>query len=608
MSTIRDKVKDIVRDTLLINGKSPNYRLGVVVGLNNDGSAAVQVDGSTTSASPLYPVVIGQAVILIYSTGSVTAVPTRSRPPLVPFEHPPYFTGGFIRILGTGTGIGLLQDAGNSNVYQILAPDLNPIATPHAYTAKGGCLSPDGTRCCVVWFNTKNTGSSSLPPFDVHYRVYDLGQSLQGTKTNTPELLISTAKMLFEVIRPLHNLDFTGVTVYPFNNALADPNDASVQLDAVCALDSDPSKLYWPEITYFVESTYTGGNDSGVVPPPLIADGTPMQQIQLFKYDNSAIPLPTTTVIGTWFTWVIDNFVFPFQQNPTFGFNKGISFPRAVFSLECVDGVPYANSIGGDLAGMIPAIVDPFSAEMVGIKSEATGTGCVASILPIDNLAGEGIHGTPPNTFTRLIFAGPDSAETLQTWDTGCQFLYLDSNGQHTLELIFPAAGAANGPAITAVGDVTYSRSDGNGPLHSANIARLRNFLTYIYQGLNRTTGNTGLDFVSVLYKDISKGEGAKAVYSVAKFTNSISGDPFFNHGVSSIQPGRGLFFMMKSTANGWFIDGSLHIRLAASKDNGATWTMDTDKTKFLKVSPSTDPAVDQTILKVFPTSAVSTL
>lgn len=95
MATIRDKVKDIVRDTLISNGIASKYRLATVSSLNNDGSATVILDGNAQTVHPLYPVVKGQSVALVFSTdGTISAIPTRAYPETVQTIHPPFFTGG----------------------------------------------------------------------------------------------------------------------------------------------------------------------------------------------------------------------------------------------------------------------------------------------------------------------------------------------------------------------------------------------------------------------------------------------------------------------------------------------------------------------------------
>lgn len=256
--TIKDQIRQIAKEVLITEGSSTKYRLGTVSSLNKDGTANVMVDGGAYQASPLYPVVKGQQVALIFAQGAISAVPTRPATKQVEFEHPPFFTGGVLRFMVRN----LIQDAFNANVYEILAPDLL------GYTARGWNLSPDGTRAVVIW--AKNNAN------DVHYRVYTLGGgSLGGSITDpTVPLYISDAPLLFEIVR---TQDFSaGVGIH---RTLAETNGVSW----ISALSNDPKQLYWVEHEYIPD----------VVSP---ANGDIVEIIHFYKLSPAMNPLQT----GQW--------------------------------------------------------------------------------------------------------------------------------------------------------------------------------------------------------------------------------------------------------------------------------------------------------------------
>jgi hypothetical protein len=612
VSDFRNALKKLVHDELEKRGQLGGYRIGTVTEVNDDGTVTFSIDGTGAAAVAVLPVIVGQEVLVVPDrTGGYRVAPIKATVP-TPFDQPPFLAGGFMRFFGLNSNFGgngaFLQDAFSSNVYQILAPDLV------GYIPRGGCLSPDGTRCCVVWWNSNFEGEFQLTP-DVHYRVYDLGSALSGTKTDTVGLFTSKAMMLFEVVRNLYNWTIVGLPTLPYSIALADTHDAGFLTDTVCSLDNDKLNLYWAELQLLPESLSTGGDDSGF-DPPLLPNGTPTQNINLFKFVNSTPSMPSkTTMIGTWNTWFVSNNVQHFQANPSLGYNAAfLQCPRSVFTLECINGLQYHS--GSYAVGMIPAIVDPTASEMIGSVSDPLGTGSLATDVPL----GGGLLITPPPppvpfVFAKLVFVAPDDSESAAAWDTGYQFHFNDANaGEGPFELIYPACSIPLGPKINLTGDVTYSRSDGGvTAFRSGNITHMQSFSAYIYDGIDPTSGpapgngfgNSDLDFISVMFKNLEKG-----TYDVARFTNSISMDPFINHGLSSLAPFRGVMLMMKSTSQGWLLDGSARVRKVTgdSSTGKLLFTADTDIKKFLKVSPSKDPTVDQTVLLLSPICAVSTL
>jgi hypothetical protein len=186
--TIRNQVKQIAREVIQSSGSGNKYRLATVSALNDDGTCSVMVDGSALQASPLYPVTKGQQVaVILASDGSVSAVPLRPAADQVPFVHPPFFTGGGLRVAweeqNTTTNPVTFairyQDLGTNKIFRW------PVLLTGATVAQPQVISfsPDGTKSIYGGSLSWDTSvQGALPPGrTIKLAVVPLGKLLSGT-------------------------------------------------------------------------------------------------------------------------------------------------------------------------------------------------------------------------------------------------------------------------------------------------------------------------------------------------------------------------------------------------------------------------------------------
>jgi hypothetical protein len=208
MSKFRDQLKETAKNIILTdNLLAPvtRYRLAVCSAVNDDGTVLTTVDGNEVTAFPLYPIVLGQNIMLIFGdiAGKVSAVPLRPAVPAPDLIHPPYFTGGKSRtatIHQLGGSLPLpptantsvdFQDQGDTRVYRLSFPDLpsqwtlassiGPQSTGFAAAPYAGVtLSADGSYACVVlWDGTQFESTSVIGNYKL--RLYNIGAKMQST-------------------------------------------------------------------------------------------------------------------------------------------------------------------------------------------------------------------------------------------------------------------------------------------------------------------------------------------------------------------------------------------------------------------------------------------
>jgi hypothetical protein len=173
--TIRDQIKKIAAEVYLAQGSPPKYRMGTVSQMNSDGTCNIMIDGASVQAAPLFPMVKGEQVVVMRgSDGSWTASPIRAHAPIVPFEHPPFFTGGGFRVaavvnalanggtppLGSRDGDLMIQESGNSKVFLVPSGAVNAFVAPFGGNASNlidWSFSPDGQYVAFLWADLSNT-------------------------------------------------------------------------------------------------------------------------------------------------------------------------------------------------------------------------------------------------------------------------------------------------------------------------------------------------------------------------------------------------------------------------------------------------------------------
>lgn len=202
MSKFRDALKQAIKDKL--RGSLPSkYRLGDITSLNSDGTCLVMVDGTTVVAAPLYPVVMGQRVVVVKGdSGGFSAIPTRPGPPPPLFEPPPFFSGAeFLRLAMDETFfVGVspfvpayrFQDEGSSNLFRVtLADMIGNFATVENQQTTGSGLSPNGRFFAFVFtFENDLTHATGL----AYVRVLDI-----GTKKLSSNTVIDAPSKLFAI-------------------------------------------------------------------------------------------------------------------------------------------------------------------------------------------------------------------------------------------------------------------------------------------------------------------------------------------------------------------------------------------------------------------------
>ncbi|SRR6266576_610852 len=179
--TLRDQLKQVIKRELLSRGIGSKYRISNVVTLNSDGTCLTFLDGVGITATPLYPVVSGQEVMLIFGdAGKVSAVPTRPNTPQVDVIHPPFFSGGPIKFryaafeFGGSSNSVRIQDSNSNKVYRLILPDT---ALPGLIILLSLTLSPNGQY--LAYTESSNGGSGNTVNFA--YRIYKLGATLQSS-------------------------------------------------------------------------------------------------------------------------------------------------------------------------------------------------------------------------------------------------------------------------------------------------------------------------------------------------------------------------------------------------------------------------------------------
>jgi hypothetical protein len=493
--TIKDQVKQIIREVVSSRGTNSQYRLGTVQAVNGDGTCAVMIDGNAVSATPLYPLVLGQQAIVVFAPdGSASAIPTSPNTAQVEFTPPPFFTGGVLKF-AAGPQI---QQAFSSKIYQILASDLV------GYQDLGSWFSPDGTRIVVIWGKSGNS--------DVHYRVYDIGQSMASTATIDPvnQIFQAKATLLFEIIRTLNWGDWAHsppiANIMPEPAANFDNFTGIVNSPVIAALDNDPNQLYWAE-HQSVDTLLSGLGD-------------PVEIVSTYKLDVNKNPV----LMGKW--------TVAFVGQPG---SSSASAIRSVFYLGEV-------GIRGVAFGTPSGFFDPATTEIF--------TQAISNPFGTDN-----ILTFPP--YTPLVYG-------ILT-PSGASYSVPASGG-------FSATTVPNGPNVVFNSGI-QSNVDQVNPSHHWPPSRMKKFNAMLFAAPPN-------DFINIVYEDTKT-----LVKTLAKFTNPIS--------TSGNTLNGDCLFLMSSQTKGLLIDSRGHVRKAVSTDGGATFTIDTDTSKYLRISPGqTDPTV----------------
>lgn len=202
---LKDSLKQIVRSELTKSGLlvSSKYRISTVLSVNSDGTCLASIDGATITATPLYPVVQGQEVMLaIGNRGKFSAIPTKPNAPVIETVHPPFFSGGaLMRFCYDETGgfngnsdpaTFRFQDQNNASVYRLIASDLIGLGGIINQTYS---FSPSGTNFCFSCIDTNG---------DAIIRAYSLGKKLvaAGTIDSINKIFTLSTKIIANTFIP----------------------------------------------------------------------------------------------------------------------------------------------------------------------------------------------------------------------------------------------------------------------------------------------------------------------------------------------------------------------------------------------------------------------
>lgn len=138
MSDARSAIKKLIAEEYQkFQTASGTNTLGIVNDTNDDGTVNIlDSTGAIKAATPLYPCVKGQKVILMAAGGSFKCAPINPNAPDVPIIIPPFFSGGLTRFavghqFGDIPGVNEMavdfQDKGSNQIFRLTFPDL-PIA------------------------------------------------------------------------------------------------------------------------------------------------------------------------------------------------------------------------------------------------------------------------------------------------------------------------------------------------------------------------------------------------------------------------------------------------------------------------------------------------
>jgi len=518
--SFRDEIKRVVREQFLSSAAPSQYRISTANLINPDGTVNVLVDGKSYIATPLYPIVQGQEVVVIFGDrGAVSAVPTRPNTPDVEIIHPPFFSGGFIRF---ATGLNL-QQAGDNTTYVIDVSDLLPggswfgdngTAYP-VFTGPKGAFSPDGTQYVIV---------VSGPSGEIRIRQYKLGLRLiKTTPINIPNNIWNVRATLVNDVSRVSG--FSG------------PSSLGTKIAIIGVWLDSSDNLYWLELQ---DSRWT-------LVDPQPPEGTVDTQITLFKLvSGSAVSLAV---------WSNGSIINASSGNafPVWGFSDPTIFDatqsRVVINTSDVAFPPSGNnslaSVEGVNLGQPPTLGSPFTIPDTFAVATSDGPYTMPSSIPSPH------RYSVPN--------GP-----------GIQ--YFDSGNSRFLSVISGGASEQTRNAISAL--LWFRNPVPQPPPPLLNYPFLQNLILLLAKpGASAFVGASSIFTIDNILPDSITSDIAK----VSTFFQNIA------------------FF--KNLSNGLFVDANLRVR-PITQSNPTTYHIETDASKFLKVSPGN---VDPTILVLTP-------
>lgn len=354
MTTAREALKGLINDKLnqLQTARTGTNRIGICTQVNSDGSATILVDGQFYTARLLFPIVLGQRAVLMQGgTGDFTAAPTDPAPtPLDPPDHP-FFSGQAFRFAGAGGFLGVtvvrLQDAFNSNVYQL---DVSDLVTAGFSNYVSHCLSPDATRLGVIYYNSTT--------HQAHIRVYTIGLTLSsaGAIDQPNKIFKLQATVLLDIVRT-DNFNQIHTNTPPF------------VIPGEIFLTSNAKKMYWSEFNALLTT---------------VTNGDIMTSTHLYQTDQSLV---VTDVVPPLATSFLDGAGIGFVTRSLF--NVGFLSMVPLDTTNNVD-LTYIPQTGGGIWSpddglWFAAIEDPQSAFANlagGLYTASTGPAAAALIQP----------------------------------------------------------------------------------------------------------------------------------------------------------------------------------------------------------------------------------
>jgi hypothetical protein len=188
MSQLRDKFKNYVRNQISQTQGSTRARIGSVVASNSDGTLTVAVDGVQYTCQTSFALnqAVGMQVLVMIdpASGQRTATPLTPGTPAATIIHPPFFSGGGVRLVAVGGAIGagnlgtfmpsppepniaIIQDTGSSKVFLLRDETLG--LSP-GFGVGNGAISPNGKFLSVLTTNGVDN--------NIRIIVYNIGSKL----------------------------------------------------------------------------------------------------------------------------------------------------------------------------------------------------------------------------------------------------------------------------------------------------------------------------------------------------------------------------------------------------------------------------------------------
>lgn len=482
--------------------------LGFVNSLNDDGTANVLTTfGTQIIATPLYPTVKGQKVIVISTGGLFRCAPTSPNAPPAAVLIPPFFTGGAILAafpqsgsLATGPFSIRFQAVGSNKIFTW--PILPQAATPAWSSFSAGSFSPGGRffgYAGQMQWNTNTQGPVNLTD-QTKLAVVSLGAqfSSSGPIVGFPNGFFLAAKEVLEVFIPGFQIIASTFPVQGTAQAY-NFNINSIYVSA------DGTQVFWTEFMQIVNAgTGVTANASNAINFCTLKNGvrTVLASFTPFLEITSGSP-PVVSLQGTDLgggfgptqsgSFILDPTIPTLIALKMFGFppaslatnghsildvftlasSTGINLPPVLLELDFGDNIgPGRTSASQNLAPstfsthfssvldttLVNASTPPFNPVVLIVRNVMTGALIQYQVIGPDNNPFGGSPG-----FTNLLFTNSNTLRAFLTlsdfnFNSGTRFILrkvTTDEGAKTIKIITTAAGlyiiTPNAPASDAL-------------------------------------------------------------------------------------------------------------------------------------------------------------